>query len=180
MIRILGVDCGSLQAGLAVLDTYATDPWVVRCASVIRFQRRYTFSDRITQLYDTVAEALELWKPSAVAVEDIRFNSGAPNLSSMGKTSMAIGAALVAVAKAGYTPVQQTATTVRSCFKARTKDKLRQALNIRFASDLKELGYPDGVPPAHIDATDALGLCYAAYVVCVNDTSYIHRPDHDA
>lgn len=169
-IRILGLDCGSTQAGISVLDVLDDGRlWEVKEACVSRFQPRFTFPQRIAQLAQVAADAIELWEPSAIVIEDIKFNKGNKFLGAMGKVAMAIGGVMVAVSNAGYNPVIITATQARGKIKAKTKDAARATLNKRFAEDLCKLGYPEGVPKAKEDITDALVLCYAAYIPIIND-----------
>jgi len=162
MTVVMGFDCGSLKTGVALMRMDESDEWEMLHVELLRLRAKDTFAARIGQLGKRVREVLAKWNPDHVIIEDLKFNKHARNLSSMGKVAMAIGAVMSEVARAGYEPVLITAKTARSRVKAKDKDGARARMNERFSDDLADLGYPDGVPKAHEDISDAMVLCYAA------------------
>jgi hypothetical protein len=92
------------------------------------------------------------------------FNKGAPNLASMGKVAIGVGAGIVAAEISGYQPILLAASTVRSRLgKLKNKEALRLLVNERFSQELAALGYPKGVPSNQKDLSDAIGLGWAAF-----------------
>ena len=171
----MGFDCGSRQAGCGVLDITDDYGWCVTHAKLFKMKAKHTFAERVAMLAAFARDQIAELEPDIVAIEDLKFNKGAKNLSSMGKVAMAIGGVMAQTVLAGYEPVLITATTARSRLSARTKDQARKKLNERFEDDLASLGYAKGIMKAQEDVSDALVLCYAATLVANRDPDTFRR-----
>lgn len=152
-MRILGIDPGYAIVGCGIVDYHKNKFNVVGygCATT---QSGMPFAQRIEKIYDEVSELIEEYKPDAVAIEKIFYNSNAKTVIHV---SQARGALVLAVQKSGldlfeYTPLQikQSVVGYGRAEKQQVQEMTRKLLN------LTEIPKPD-------DAADALAvaICHA-------------------
>lgn len=109
-MRVLGIDPGSQFLGLGCVEAKGNSyQWIGhRVAKVVKEPK--DISDRLKRIVGAVQEAMELWKPEAIAVEEVFF---AKNPQSALKLGQARGAALVPGAMAGLPIFEYSATLVK-------------------------------------------------------------------
>ena len=73
-MRILGIDPGIATIGFGVIDSAEGKQSLVQCG-VITTPAHTSLSSRLSQIYDDMTELIELFKPDAVSVEELFFNS---------------------------------------------------------------------------------------------------------
>jgi crossover junction endodeoxyribonuclease RuvC len=150
---ILGIDPGIATVGFGVIQASGSRQSLIRCG-VIRTPAGIRLALRLRQIHDDVSELLELYKPEAIAVEELFFNT---NL----KTGISVAHGRGVLILAGeehqipmfeYTPLQvkQTVAGYGRAGKKQVMEMVRRLLT------LEEVPRPD-------DAADALAIaiCHA-------------------
>ncbi len=150
---IMGIDPGIATVGFGIISVNGNVHKPVRYG-VISTSADQRLSVRLSQIYDDVTELISSFKPDAISVEELFFNTNQ-------KTAVSVahgrGVAILAGEKAGipmfeYTPLQvkQAVTGYGRADKKQMMEMVRRLLN------LKEVAKPD-------DASDALALaiCHA-------------------
>lgn len=109
-MRVLGIDPGSQFLGLGCVEAKGNSfQWIGhRVVKVVSDPK--DISDRLKRVVTAVQEAIDLWKPDAIAVEEVFF---AKNAQSALKLGQARGAALVPAALAGLPIFEYSATLVK-------------------------------------------------------------------
>lgn len=104
---ILGIDPGYAIVGYGVIK-YETNHYLTLDYGAVTTPAKSEFSHRLETIYDGLEEILRKWKPDAVAVEELFFNSNT-------KTAIGVaqgrGVIVLAARKCGvpvfeYTPLQ--------------------------------------------------------------------------
>jgi len=151
MIRVIGIDPGSVITGYGVVDTDGR-----RSVLVAHGHIRIKGDDlagRLGCVFQGVSEVLEQWQPHEMAIEDVFVNRNA--LSAL-KLGQARGAAVVAACRfeipvAEYTPrrVKQSVVGTGAADKIQVQHMIKRLLNLRES--------------LQADAADALAiaLCHA-------------------
>jgi Holliday junction resolvasome RuvABC endonuclease subunit len=170
-VSILSFDCATRTCGVAVLVTEPESPLVVlKHAGTIDLDESDTMANRFLELHNEILKLIKQYNPNYLAIEDLKFNRGAPNFGSLTKVAMAIGVAQMTSAMAGFEPILLTASTVRARIenkaKKNKKDETRKIVNARFKNDLVRLGYKDGLLKSHHDISDAIALGWVAFSIC--------------
>ena len=106
-MRILGIDPGIATIGFGVLDFESKDYKLVQCG-VVTTPAHTALSSRLEQIYDDICSLLDIFKPDAVSVEELFFNT---NITTGISVAHGRGVILLACRKAGvkvfeYTPLQ--------------------------------------------------------------------------
>jgi crossover junction endodeoxyribonuclease RuvC len=106
-LRVLGLDPGLTRCGVGVVEGHPSQPHQVAHACV-RTDPSLAVADRLRRLHEQIAELIDLYRPSAVAVEEVLFSA---NVRTAMATGQAAGVAMLAGAQAGvpvatYTPTQ--------------------------------------------------------------------------
>jgi crossover junction endodeoxyribonuclease RuvC len=110
-VRVLGIDPGSNFLGLGCVEANGSSfHWVGHILVRVNPGRDQSLSSRLKTIHESLEGALELWKPHAVAVEEVFF---AKNAQSALKLGQARGAALVAAATQGLEIFEYPATIVK-------------------------------------------------------------------
>ena len=73
-MRILGIDPGIATIGFGVLDSDRADIRLVKCG-VIETPAHTSLSSRLEQIYDDMLSLMELFRPDAVSIEELFFNT---------------------------------------------------------------------------------------------------------
>ena len=165
-MRILGIDPGIATIGFGVIDAAKNQNRLLNCG-VISTPAHTSLSSRLEQIYDDMCQLLELFKPDAVAVEELFFNT---NITTGIAVAHGRGVILLACQKAGvkifeYTPLQvkQAVVGYGRAEKAQVMDMVRRICNLP-------------APPKPDDAADAvaLSLCHAR-----SATSLLNRGERE-
>lgn len=152
-MRVLGIDPGIATIGFGVVETEHSRFRLLQCG-VITTPAHTSLSSRLAQIYDDMGQLLELYKPDAVSVEELFFNT---NITTGIAVAHGRGVILLACEKAGaaiyeYTPLQvkQAVVGYGRAEKAQVMDMVRRICNLSAA-------------PKPDDAADAvaLALCHA-------------------
>lgn len=110
-MRVLGIDPGSNFMGLGCVEGKGNSfAWIGHRVVRVAHGTERTLSDRFKSIYDAVSEAMELWQPHVVSVEEVFF---AKNAQSALKLGQARGAALVAPASKGLGIYEYSASIVK-------------------------------------------------------------------
>lgn len=161
-MRILGIDPGIATIGFGVVDTAEPRISLVKCG-VITTPAHTSLTSRLKRIYDDMGELLELFKPDAVSIEELFFNT---NITTGIAVAHGRGVILLACEDAGvkifeYTPLQvkQSVVGYGRAEKSQVMDMVRRICG------LKSVPRPD-------DAADAvaLALCHAR-----SSTSLLNR-----
>ena len=151
-LRILGIDPGSRATGYGIIAKNGNRLYYVTCG-VIRLGAKYSFSDRLKIIFDSLCEVIDTNKPAVAAVEDV-FVAANPRTAL--KLGHARGVAVLAALHKGlpvhdYTPrmVKQAVVGYGNADKGQVQQMVRVLLQLSAS------------PSA--DAADALAvaMCHA-------------------
>lgn len=106
-MRILGIDPGFAIVGYAIIDCEGNKFSAVECGS-IQTKAGTPFEKRLVQLYDGMKNLMDTFKPDAVAMEELFFNT---NVTTGIQVGHARGVLMLAAVQEGchvfeYTPLQ--------------------------------------------------------------------------
>jgi len=150
---ILGIDPGIATVGFGIIKAQGSGQSLVRCG-VIRTEAGQRLSLRLKQIHSDVTELIEAFRPDAIAVEEIFFNT---NQTTGISVAQGRGVILLAGEQKGvplfeYTPLQvkQTVTGYGRAEKRQVMEMVRRLLGLN-------------VIPQPDDAADALAvaICHA-------------------
>ena len=166
IMRILGIDPGIATIGFGLIDAEGARLSLVKYG-VITTPAHTSLSSRLEQIYTDMEELLALFRPDAVSIEELFFNT---NITTGIAVAHGRGVILLACQKAGmdiyeYTPLQvkQAVVGYGRAEKTQVMDMVRRILALR------SVPRPD-------DAADAvaLALCHAR-----SRTSLLYRGDKE-
>ena len=105
-MRILGIDPGIATIGFGALESEKNSHKLINCG-VITTPAHTSLSSRLEQIYDDMMQLLDLFKPDAVSIEELFFNT---NITTGISVAYGRGVILLACRKAGvkvyeYTPL---------------------------------------------------------------------------
>lgn len=152
-MRILGIDPGVAIVGFGIVDTERGKQRLVKCG-VITTPAHSRLSCRLNSIFMDLQELINTFKPDAIAIEELFFNT---NITTGISVAQARGVILLACYQSGvsvfeYTPLQvkQAVVGYGRAEKKQVMDMVRRILN------LQEAPKPD-------DAADAvaIALCHA-------------------
>jgi crossover junction endodeoxyribonuclease RuvC len=150
---ILGIDPGLAITGFGLISSVNNQFKVIQYG-VIRTDSKLGLPDRLVKIQQGLNTLISQYKPDAVAIEELFFNTNAKSAFLVGQ---ARGVAVVTASAAGlpvfeYTPLQVKQGVVG--YGRADKNQVQQMVKILL--NLKELPKPD-------DAADALAisLCHA-------------------
>ena len=165
-MRILGIDPGIATIGFGVLDSEKNSHRLINCG-VITTPAHTSLSSRLDQIYEDMLKLLELFRPDAVSIEELFFNT---NITTGIAVAHGRGVILLACHKQGvkiyeYTPLQvkQAVVGYGRAEKGQVMDMVKRLCRL-----------PS--PPKPDDAADAvaLALCHAR-----SATSLLYRGDQE-
>jgi len=148
MMRILGIDPGTLAMGYGVIESRDDEITLIDCG-VLTTKARSPIGERLSYLYNQLLEIVSRYQPDAVAIEQ-------PFIAKNVKSALAIGKAqaiaILAAADRGipvyeYTPAQvkQRVTNYGASSKEQVQEMVRLQLGL-------------SQPPQPSDAADALAV----------------------
>jgi crossover junction endodeoxyribonuclease RuvC len=97
-MRVFGIDCGTEITGYGVVETCETgrQPRLISIAmGEIRLSKTKSLPERLEQVYRDLTVQLELWRPDAVAIEEVFYSVNAKSALKLGQVR---GVALLAAA----------------------------------------------------------------------------------
>lgn len=152
-MRILGIDPGVAIVGFGIIESDGNQQQMVRCG-VITTPAHTQLSYRLHSIYTDLKDLIQAFRPDAIAVEELFFNT---NITTGISVAQARGVILLACYESGvpvfeYTPLQvkQAVVGYGRAEKAQVMDMVKRILH------LQEVPRPD-------DAADAvaIALCHA-------------------
>ena len=152
-MRILGIDPGYAIVGYGVIDYQNTRFTVVDYGAILT-DAGTPFNERIEKIFDETCALMQRWKPEAMAIEKLFYNTNAKTVIDVGQ---ARGALILAAQKSGlgiaeYTPLQVKQSVVGY---GRAEKKQVQEMT-KLILNLPKIPKPD-------DTADALAIaiCHA-------------------
>ncbi len=165
-MRILGIDPGIATIGFGVIDFSGREYKLVNCG-VITTPAHTMLSARLEQIYDDMCQLLELFKPDAVSIEELFFNT---NITTGIAVAHGRGVLLLACRKAGVAIYEYTPLQVKQAVVGYGRAEKNQVMDmVRRICALPS-------PPKPDDAADAvaLALCHAR-----SSTSLLYKGDRE-
>lgn len=165
-MRILGIDPGVATIGFGVIDFSGREYKLVNCG-VITTPAHTMLSARLEQIYDDMCQLLELFKPDAVSIEELFFNT---NITTGIAVAHGRGVLLLACRKAGVAIYEYTPLQVKQAVVGYGRAEKKQVMDmVRRICALPS-------PPNPDDAADAvaLALCHAR-----SSTSLLYKGDRE-
>lgn len=150
---ILGIDPGYAIVGYGVIK-YENSHYVTLDYGAITTPAKTPFDDRLESIYDGVSEIASRWKPHAVSVEKLFFNS---NTKTAIDVAQARGVILLAAKKCGVPIFEYTPLQVKQAVVGYGRAEKNQVMEMtRMLLGLAKVPKPD-------DTADALAmaLCHA-------------------
>jgi crossover junction endodeoxyribonuclease RuvC len=144
---VLGIDPGSTVTGYGCVQSLR-GRWHYVGAGTVRTDSKRPMGERLTRIHDGVVEAIERFRPDAVAIEEIFRHKSSESALRLGQ---ARGVALLAAARCGFEAHPYNPMTVKKTIGAHgraEKDGVARMVQLLLGVQL-EL-------PA--DATDALAI----------------------
>lgn len=151
-MRVLGIDPGTVQMGVGVVDSESGELALVH-VTVISVKKSLSLPERLLQIHKSLDEIVTQFRPTDVAVEEPFV---AKNVKAALAVGQAQGIAMIVAAShgldvSGYSPraVKQSVTDHGGSSKEQVKEMVELILRLN-------------VQPHPVDATDALAvaLCH--------------------
>ena len=152
-MKILGIDPGFAIVGCGIVD-YTGNKFTVIDHMAVTTQAGLPLAQRLKTIYEDMSSIIDRYKPDAVAVEELFFNT---NITTAIAVGQARGVILLAAVNCGveifeYTPLQvkQAVVGYGRAEKGQVQQMVKMILN------LKEIPKPDDVADGL-----ALAICHA-------------------
>ena len=152
-MRILGIDPGIATIGFGVIDTEKNRQKLINCG-VITTPAHTSLSSRLAQIYDDMCQLIELFRPDAVSIEELFFNT---NITTGIAVAHGRGVILLACQQAGVKIYEYTPLQVKQAVVGYGRAEKKQVMDmVKRLCGLSE-------PPKPDDAADAvaLAICHA-------------------
>lgn len=165
-MKILGLDPGIATIGFALLDAERGSYRLLQCG-VITTPAHTSLSSRLDQIYQDLRQLLEAFRPDAVSIEELFFNT---NITTGIAVAHGRGVILLACQQAGVGIYEYTPLQVKQAVVGYGRAEKKQVMEmVKRLCNLKSAPKPD-------DAADAvaLALCHAR-----SSTSLLNRGDQD-
>ena len=165
-MRILGIDPGIAPIGFAVLDAERSQDRLLQCG-VINTPAHTSLSSRLDQIFQDMKQLLDAFKPDAVSIEELFFNT---NITTGIAVAHGRGVILLACQQAGVRIFEYTPLQVKQAVVGYGRAEKKQVMDmVRRLCNLKAAPKPD-------DAADAvaLALCHAR-----SSTSLLNRGERE-
>lgn len=154
-MTILGIDPGIATVGFGVIKTGGGRQSLVRCGAVTT-EAGQKLSKRLIQIFDDITELIKTFRPDAVAVEELFFNT---NTTTGISVAQGRGVIILACEKNGVPAFEYTPLQIKQAITGYGRaDKKQMMEMVRRLLDMKEAARPD-------DASDALAvaICHARF-----------------
>ncbi|MBQ3404154.1 MAG: crossover junction endodeoxyribonuclease RuvC [Oscillospiraceae bacterium] len=154
-MTILGIDPGIATVGFGAINAHGSRQELLRCG-VITTSAGLRLAERLMRIHNDVLELIEIFRPDAIAIEELFFNT---NLKTGISVAHGRGVIILACEEKGipmfeYTPLQikQAVTGYGRAEKKQVMEMVRRLLS------MQAVAKPD-------DASDALAvaICHARY-----------------
>lgn len=153
-MRVLGIDPGSNFLGLGCVEAQgSTFRWVGHLLVRVNPGREQSLSARLKTIHESLVASLDLWKPDAVAVEEVFF---AKNAQSALKLGQARGAALVGAATLGLEIFEYSASIVKQTVSGSGRAEKEQVQ--RMVKAILGRSLPSNIVFEREDVSDALAV----------------------
>ena len=165
-MRIMGIDPGVATIGFGVVDAERSRYSLVQCG-VITTPAHTALSERLDQIYQDVKQLLEMYRPDAVSIEELFFNT---NITTGIAVAHGRGVILLACQQEGVQIFEYTPLQVKQSVVGYGRAEKKQVMEmVRRLCGLKTAPKPD-------DAADAvaLALCHAR-----STTSLLYRSERE-
>ena len=165
-MRILGIDPGIATIGFGVIDSERGKQQLVQCG-VITTPAHTSLASRLAQIYDDMRELIGMFKPDAVSIEELFFNT---NITTGIAVAHGRGVILLACEQAGVKIYEYTPLQVKQAVAGYGRAEKKQVMEmVKRLCGLSAAPKPD-------DAADAvaLALCHAR-----SSTSLLHRAERE-
>lgn len=165
-MRILGIDPGIATIGFGVLESERNQHKLIKCG-VITTPAHTSLSSRLEQIYHDMCDLLEIFKPDAVSIEELFFNT---NITTGIAVAHGRGVILLACQKAGVQIFEYTPLQVKQAVVGYGRAEKKQVMDmVRRICSLPAAPKPD-------DAADAvaLAICHAR-----SATSLLYRGERE-
>ena len=152
-MRILGIDPGIATIGFGVVDSDSRSHKLIKCG-VITTPAHTSLSSRLEQIYDDMCGLLDMFKPDAVSIEELFFNT---NITTGISVAHGRGVILLACRKAGVRIYEYTPLQVKQAVVGYGRAEKKQVITmVTMLLGLQE-------PPKPDDTADALAIaiCHA-------------------
>ena len=152
-MRILGIDPGLAIVGWGVID-FEKSKFRTVAYGALRTPAGICTEERLRLLYDGMRELLEKYKPDAMAIEELFFNT---NITTGIRVAEARGVLLLAARQAGVEMQEYTPLQVKQAVVGYGRAEKKQVMTmVTMLLGLKETPKPD-------DTADALAIaiCHA-------------------
>ncbi|MBQ8003303.1 MAG: crossover junction endodeoxyribonuclease RuvC [Clostridia bacterium] len=147
-MRILGIDPGIAIVGTGIVEKVGNKYLPVYYDSIIT-QAHTPLEDRIEKVYNKTVELIQIYKPDAMAVEELFFNNNAKTAFSVGQ---ARGVILLAAKQHGIPFFEYTPLQVKQALTGYGRaDKKQMQQMVKSFLGLAEVPKPD-------DTADALAI----------------------
>ena len=113
-MRVFGIDCGTEVTGFGVVDSCdaGREPRLVcKAMGAIRLGKIKSTPARLEQVFRELTAELELWKPDAVAIEEVFYSVNAKSALKLGQVR---GVALLAAACQKLPVAEYAPLTIKS------------------------------------------------------------------
>jgi crossover junction endodeoxyribonuclease RuvC len=151
-MRVFGIDCGTEVTGYGVVesdDSGRQPRLVMKAMGAIRLSKTKPLPVRLEQVFRELSAELQLWKPDAVAIEEVFYSVNAKSALKLGQVR---GVALLAAATLGLPVAEYAPLTIKSSVVGYGLAKKEQ---VQFmVARLLELSEA----PQSADAADALAI----------------------
>lgn len=165
-MRILGLDPGIATIGFGVVDSVGGKYSLVKCG-VVTTPAHTSLASRLSTIYDDIGSLIEAFRPDAVSVEELFFNT---NITTGIAVAHGRGVILLACEKAGVKIFEYTPLQVKQAVVGYGRAEKRQVMEmVKRLLSLPSAPRPD-------DAADAvaLAICHAR-----SSTSLLNREERD-
>lgn len=165
-MRILGIDPGIATIGFGVIDSERGKQQLVQCG-VITTPAHTSLASRLVQIYDDMRELIGMFKPDAVSIEELFFNT---NITTGIAVAHGRGVILLACEQASVKIYEYTPLQVKQAVAGYGRAEKKQVMEmVKRLCGLSAAPKPD-------DAADAvaLALCHAR-----SSTSLLHREERE-
>ena len=152
-MRILGIDPGIATIGFGVVDSEKGKNKLVQCG-VITTPAHTSLSSRLAQIYTDMLQLIDLFKPDAVSIEELFFNT---NITTGIAVAHGRGVILLACAQKKVPICEYTPLQVKQAVAGYGRAEKHQVMEmVKRLCKLRSVPKPD-------DAADAvaLTLCHA-------------------
>jgi crossover junction endodeoxyribonuclease RuvC len=154
--RVLGIDPGLQVTGYAILEPGLRGPIAIEAGFIRSSERRRaaTMAERIRNLYDSIGEVLDLYRPMSMAVEQLYAHYDHPRTAIL--MAHARGAILLAAEQRGVRVTSYNATRIKKTVTGNgraPKDQVQHAVQ-------RELGLAKLPEPSDVADALAVALCH--------------------